>query len=120
MYTNVIVNISHNEKQTFKGVSIRKRLVFTTFSQRPSRRRPYSRLKKAHEAGKGITIKLPKTHVAHNMKVQGRIIPLLAGLASQAIPFLTGTVLPVLGVGALLGLAMQFWGAKTYRKWSLH
>ena len=29
----------------------------------------------------------------------------LAGLASQAIPFLTGTVLPALGVGALSGLA---------------
>ena len=39
------------------------------------------------------------------MKVQGGFIPLLAGLASQALPFLTGTVLPALGVGALSGLA---------------
>ena len=39
------------------------------------------------------------------MKVQGGFLPLLAGLASQALPFLTGTVLPALGVGALSGLA---------------
>ena len=39
------------------------------------------------------------------MKVQGRFLPLLAGLASQALPFLTGTVLPALGVSALSGLA---------------
>ena len=39
------------------------------------------------------------------MKVKGGILPLLAGLASQAIPFLTSTVLPALGVGALSGLA---------------
>ena len=37
--------------------------------------------------------------------VQGGFLPLLAGLASQALPFLTGTVLPALGVGALSGLA---------------
>ena len=39
------------------------------------------------------------------MKVQGGFLPLLAGLAFQALPFLTGTVLPALGVGALSGLA---------------
>ena len=39
------------------------------------------------------------------MKVQEGFLPLLAGLASQALPFLTGTVLPALGVGALSGLA---------------
>ena len=39
------------------------------------------------------------------MKVQGGFLPLLVGLASRALPFLTGTVLPALGVGALSGLA---------------
>ena len=48
---------------------------------------------------------MSKSQVAHNMKVQGGFLPLLAGLASQALPFLTGTVLPALGVGALSGLA---------------
>ena len=64
-----------------------------------------NRLKKAHEAGKGVTIKMSMSQVAHNMKIQGGFLPLLAGLASQALPFLTGTVLPALGVGALSGLA---------------
>jgi len=48
---------------------------------------------------------MSKSQVAHNMKVQGGFLPLLAGLASQALSFLTGTVLPALGVGALSGLA---------------
>jgi len=39
------------------------------------------------------------------MKVLGGFLLLLAGLASQALPFLIGTVLPALGVGALSGLA---------------
>ena len=64
-----------------------------------------NRLKKAHKAGKGVTIKMSKSQVARNMKVQGGFLPLLAGLASQTLPFLTGTVLPALGVGALSGLA---------------
>ena len=64
-----------------------------------------NRLKKAHQAGKGVTIKMSKSQVAHNMKAHGGFLPLLAGLASQALPFLTGTVLPALGVCALSGLA---------------
>ena len=38
--------------------------------------------------------------LAHNMKIEGGFLPALAGL----IPFLTGTVLPALGVGTLSGL----------------
>ena len=48
-----------------------------------------------------MTIKMSKTQLAHNMKIQGGFLPALAGL----IPFLTGTVLPALGVGATSGLA---------------
>ena len=40
---------------------------------------------------------MSKSQVAYNMKVQGGFLPLLAGLASQALPFLTCTVLPALG-----------------------
>ena len=43
---------------------------------------------------------MSKTQFAHNMKIGG-FLSALAGL----IPFLTGTVLPALGVGALSGLA---------------
>lgn len=63
-----------------------------------------NRLKKAYETGKGVTIKMSKTQIAHNKKIEGGFLPLLAGLATKAIPFLTSTVLPALGVGALSGL----------------
>ena len=113
MYTDVNVNISDNQKQKVKkalaaGTQFSLRLshedlvgndvIAVTQSQ-------LNRLKKAHQAGKGVTIKMSKFQVAHNMKIQGGFLPLLAGLASQALPFLTGTVLPALGVGALSGLA---------------
>ena len=54
---------------------------------------------KACEEKKGMTIRMSKTQLAHNIKIEG-FLPALAGL----IPFLTGTVLPALGVEALSGL----------------
>ena len=39
--------------------------------------------------------------MAYNMKIEGEFLPKQAGL----IPFLTGIILPALGVGALSGLA---------------
>ena len=54
----------------------------------------------AYEEKKGMTIRMSKTQLVHNMKIEG-FLPALAGL----IPFLTETVLPALGVGALSGLA---------------
>ena len=47
-----------------------------------------------------MTIKMSKTQVAQNMKIEG-VLPAWAGL----IPFLTGTVLPALGFETLSGLA---------------
>ena len=59
------------------------------------------RLVEAYEEKKGMTIRMSKTQLAHNMKIEGGFLPALAGL----IPFLTGTVLLALGVGALSELA---------------
>ena len=59
------------------------------------------RLVEAYEEKKGMTIRMSKTQLAHNMKIEGGFLPALAGL----ILFLTGTVLPDLGDGALSGLA---------------
>ena len=56
---------------------------------------------KTYEAKKGMTIKISRTQLAYNMKIEGGFLQMLAGL----IPFLTGTVLPALGVGTLSGLA---------------
>ena len=52
---------------------------------------------KAYEANKGMTIKMSKTQLAYNMKIEGEFLLVLAGL----IPFLTRTILPALRVGAL-------------------
>ena len=46
-----------------------------------------------------------KTQLAHNAKIEGGFLPALAGL----IPFLTGTVLPALGLRTLSGLASTGW-----------
>ena len=59
------------------------------------------RLVEAYEEKKGMTIGMSNTQLAHNMKIEGGFVSALAGL----IPFLTGTVLPALGVGALSELA---------------
>ena len=59
------------------------------------------RLVKGYEEKKSMTIRVSKTQLAHNMKREGGFLPALAWL----ILFLTGTVLPALGVGALSELA---------------
>ena len=43
---------------------------------------------------------MSKTQLAHNSKIEGGFLPALVGF----IPFLTGTILSALGVGALSGL----------------
>ena len=58
------------------------------------------RLVEAYEERKCLKIRMSKTQLAHNAKIEG-FLPAFAGL----IPFLTGTILPALGVGALSGLA---------------
>ena len=55
----------------------------------------------AYEEKKGMTVKMSKAQLPNNMKMEGGFLPALAGL----IPFITGTILPALGVGALSGLA---------------
>jgi len=64
-----------------------------------------NRLQKALEQNKGSTIKMSKTQIKHDLKITGGFLPLLAGLATKAIPILTGTVLPALATAALSSLA---------------
>ena len=63
------------------------------------------KLNRAIERGKGVTFRMSKKQLRHNMKVEGGFLPILAGLAARALPMLARTVLPALGVGALSGLA---------------
>ena len=55
----------------------------------------------AYEETIDMTIRMSKTQLAHNIEIEGEFLPALAGL----IPFLTGTVLPALGDGALSEMA---------------
>ncbi|WAR02507.1 hypothetical protein MAR_009065, partial [Mya arenaria] len=64
-----------------------------------------TKLTKAYQNGKGVTIKMSKTQIRHNFKVEGGFFPMLAGLAATVALILLKTVLPALGVGAMSGLA---------------
>ena len=112
-YVNVKVNISEGQKQKLQSalheggpVSIRigyedlngEDVLALTKSQ-------VTKITKACRGGKGITIKMSKSKLAHNMKVEGGFLGMLASLAARALPTLANTVLPALGVGALTGLA---------------
>ena len=112
-YVKVKVNISEGQKQKLQSalqvggpVSIRlghedlngEDVLALTNSQ-------VNKITKAYEGGKGITIKMSKSQLAHNKKVEGGFLGMLASLAARALPMLAKTVLPALGVGALTGLA---------------
>ena len=113
-YTNIKVNISEGQKEKLQhaikagcpAVSIRlghedlqgNDILAVTNSQA-------KKLAKAHENGKGITIRMRSSELKHNTKIEGGFLGLLAGLAVRALPMVAKTVLPALGVGALSGLA---------------
>ena len=110
-YINVKVNISEGQKEKLQhaikancsAVSIRlghedlqgNDILAVTGSQA-------NKLAKAHENGKGITIRMSSKQLKHNTKIEGGFLGLLAGLAARALPMLARTAL---GVGALSGLA---------------
>ena len=113
-YINVKVNISEGQKEKLQhaikancaAVSIRlghgdlkgNDILAITESQAKM-------TAKAHENGKGITIRMSSKQLKHNTKIEGGFLGLLAGLAARALPMIAKTVLPALGVGALSGLA---------------
>ena len=116
-YVNVKVNISEGQKEKlqhaikdgYSAVSIRlghedlqgNDIIAITKSLA-------KKLVKAHENGKGITIRMSWSQLKHNRKIEGGFLGLLAGLTARALPMIAKTVLPALpalGVGALSGLA---------------
>jgi hypothetical protein len=112
-YINVKVRISEGQKQKLRkalqsgsdSISIRlthedltgQDVIALTQAQ-------INKLAEAYQNTKGLTIKMSKTQLAHNMKIEGGFLPILAKLASSILPVLTGTVLPALATGALSGL----------------
>ena len=113
-YVNVRVNISEGQKEKLQhaikascsAVSIHlghedlkgNDIIAVTHSQA-------KKLAKAHENGKGITIRMTLKQLKHNTKIEGDFLGLLAGLAARALQMIVKTLLPALGVGALSGLA---------------
>ena len=109
-YTNVIIRISESNKYKLKKAfesnckSITIHLLFSELHGEDViaiTNPQLDRLVKAYEETKGMTIRMSKTQLAHNMQIEGRFLPALTGL----ILFLTGTVLPALGVVTLSGMA---------------
>ena len=109
-YTNFKMRISEGQKDKLKKSSVSNCESITIrfkFSDLHGEdvialtKSQLDRLVEAYEEKKGMTIRISKTQLGHNMKIEGGFLPALAGL----IPFLTGIVLPALGVGALSGLA---------------
>ena len=108
-YTDIKMRMSEGQKDKFKEAfesnskSITIRFKFSDLHGEDVidlTKSEVDRLVEAYEEKKGMTIRMSKTHLAYNMKIEGEFLPALAGL----IPFLTGTVLPALGGGALSGL----------------
>ena len=95
-YTSVKVNISEGQKEKLQraikagcsAVSIRlghedlngNDILAVTNSQA-------KKLAKAHENGKGITIRMGSNQLKHNKKVEGGFLGLLTGLAARALPW---------------------------------
>ena len=111
-FTNAKVRVSESQKdklkKTFqsncKSITIRptfsdlhgEDVIAITNSQ-------LDRLVEAYEEKKGMIIKMSKTQLPCNMKMEGGFLLALAGL----IPFLTGTVLAALAIGALSELTRK-------------
>ena len=109
-YTNVKVRISEGQKDKLKEAfksnckTITIRFTFSDLHGEDVIAITDSQLDilvEEYEEKKGMTIKMSKTELVYNTKIEGGFLPVLAGL----IPFLTGTDLPALGVGALSELA---------------
>ena len=109
-YTNIKIRISEGQKDKIKkAIESNSKFITIRFGYTDLygedvialTKSQVDRLVIAYEEKKGITTRMSKTQLAHNAKIEGGFLPGLAGL----IPFLTGTVLPALGVGSLSGLA---------------
>ena len=112
-YTDLKVNISEGQKQKLHsalqvGAPVSIRLAYEDLNGSDVlalTNSQVNKMRKAYEGRKGVTIKMSKTQLSHNMKVEGGFIGMLASLAARTLPMLAKTVLPALGVGALTGLA---------------
>ena len=113
-YIDVYVNISEGQQQKLKN-AIDAGCAITSLHlgkddlegdhKLALTKAQHNKLSRAIERGKGVTFRMSKKQLKHDIKVEGGFLGLLAGLAARALPMIANTVLPALGVGALSGLA---------------
>ena len=112
-YTNIKVNISDGQKDKIKraleagcdGVSIRlshddlsgEDVLALTQAQ-------IKKMTKAYENGKGTTIKMSKSQLVHNARVEGGFIGALLPMLMTAGKFVLSSLLPSLATGAMAGI----------------
>lgn len=113
-YTNVKVRISEGQKQKLRNAlqsgsnCIIIRLAYEDLDGEDIialTKAQVSKLIEAYQRKKGLTIKMTKTQLMHNMKIEGGFLPILAGLASTVLPVIAKTVIPALATGAISSLA---------------
>src|SRR6218665_2109185 len=112
-YTNIKVHVSEGQKDKMKraveaGMGGNIRLSHEDLSREhilaPTRTQ-INKMAKAYRSGTGITIKISKSQLRHNMKVEGGFLQALLPLLATAGKFFLSSVLPSLATGALTGLA---------------
>ena len=109
-YVNVKVNISEGQKQKLQtalqeGGPVSIPLGYDGEDVLALTKSQVTKIVKAYRGGKGTTIKMSKSQLAHHMKVDGGFLGILASLAATLLTTLAKSVLPALGMGALTGLA---------------
>ena len=113
-YVNVKVNVSEGQKEKLQhAIKANCSAVSIRLGHEDLRGNDISavsnsqakKLAKAHENGKGITIRMSSSQIKQNKKIEGGFLGLLVGLAARALPMVAKTVLPALAVGTLSGTA---------------
>ena len=113
-YENVKVNISEGQKEKIKqaiqsGASVSIRLSHGDLSGDGEHvlavtKAQINKMVKAFNSGKGMTIKMSKTQIEHNAKIEGGFIGALLPLLATAGKFLLSSALPAAVTGLLSGV----------------
>src|SRR6218665_3767613 len=112
-YTNIKVSVSEGQKDKIKraveaGMGVNTRLSHGDLSGENTlalTRAQINKMANEYRGETGITNKMSKSQLHHNMKVEGEFLPALLPLLATAGKFLLSSVLPSLATGALTGLA---------------
>ena len=112
MYTNVKVNVSSGQADKIKkaieaGTQVSIRLSHQDLTGEhvlALTQRQIKKMEKAYQNGTGVVIKMSKTQLQHNAKIEGGFIPLIMPALATAGKFLLSNVLPSLATGALSGI----------------